>query len=64
MIDFIDWFAENFSSLRRDFEEYLIEIHEYPRHVAENCDDWRDEYCEHQYTLYCQREQKHVPKPV
>lgn len=38
-----DWIDHNYSSLRHDFVEELME-HGYSRTTAENCDDWRDEF--------------------
>lgn len=42
----------NYSSLRKDFIEYLVNECDYARQVAENSDDWRDEFIEREYGLY------------
>jgi len=47
--DFID---KNYDKLRYDFVEELVNEAWYLRFVAENCDDWRDEFTEREYGMY------------
>jgi len=47
--EFID---TNYNKLRKDFEDELVHECWYLRFVAENTDDWRDDFVEKEYWMY------------
>lgn len=46
------WINNNYSKLRKDFEDELVHEWGYLRFVAENCNDWRDEFVDKEYGQY------------
>lgn len=42
----------NYDELHREYVAQLIEEWWYPRSVAENTDDWRDEFIDKEYSIY------------
>lgn len=45
------FYEENYDTLRKDFEDYLVEEADYPRLVAEESNDWFAEWLEKEYNI-------------
>lgn len=42
----------NYEEIHSNYVSHLIEEWGYPRSVAENTDDWRDEYVDSEYKIF------------
>ena len=46
------WLDKNYDIIRSIYIDELIENGDYPRHIAEETNDWRDEFVDKEYGQY------------